>query len=137
MSCCDPSSCVIPTERNSCGVIPPQPPYNSTKNQYYAAYQSLPTNPYTGKPNLDYAWDLTLPNNNAFTVNPQYPMQQGTIASQVVNLNQAKTIFNNINTTTPDLSGNAIKFKSHQEMMLYNQAMFSLRVNLTPATYLG
>lgn len=135
MSCCD-TTCEQPVEVNNCGIIPPQPPYNSTKNQYYAAYQSLPTNPYTGKPNLDYAWDLQLPNNNAFTVNPQYPMQQGTIASQVVNLNQAKTIFNNINTTSPS-PGVVMKFKSHQEMMLYNQAMLSLRVGLTPSTYLG
>jgi hypothetical protein len=97
MSCCD-TVCEIPAEKNTCGIIPPQPPYNSTKNEYYATYQSLPTNPYTGASNPNYAWDLALPNNNAFTVNPQYPMQQGTIASQVVNLNQAKSIFNNINT---------------------------------------
>lgn len=135
MSCCDPSSCIIPVERNSCGIIPPQPPYNSTKNIYYPVYQSLPTNPYTGAPNLDYAWNLALPNNNAFTLNPQYPMQQGTIASQVVNLDQAKTIFNNINTTSPN-PGIQMKFKSHQEMMLYNQAMMSLRVGLTPSNYL-
>ncbi len=135
MSCCD-TTCVQPVEVNNCGIIPPEPPYNSTKNQYYATYQSLPTNPYTGAPNPNYAWNLTLPNNNAFTLNPQSPMQQGTIASQVVNLNQAKTIFNNINTTSPS-PGTVMKFKSHQEMMLYNQAAFSLRVGLTPSTYLG
>ena len=135
MSCCN-VSCQVQPENNVCGNIPPQPPYNSTKNQYYATYQSLPTNPYTGAPNPNYAWDLTLPNNNAFTLNPQNPLDQGTIASQVVNLNQAKTIFNNINTTSPN-PGIVMKFKSHQEMMLYNQAMFSLRVGLTPSNYLG
>jgi hypothetical protein len=134
MSCCD-TKCEVPPERNTCGIIPPQPPYNSTKNEYYATYQSLPVNPYTGKPNPNYAWNLALPNNNAFTTNPQYPMQQGTIASQLVTLNQAKTIFNNLNTNTP--AGMPVKFKSHQEMMAYNRAMFSLRVGLTPSNYLG
>jgi hypothetical protein len=128
---------------NSCASIPPAPPYNSTKNPYYATYQSLPTNPYTGAVNPDYGFSLSQPNNNAFTLNPQSPLATGSNASQVVQLNEAKTIFNNVNianaagqgTLQPQVAN--IKFKSFREQALYLQAMSSLRVGLTPQTYLG
>lgn len=146
-SCCSDCEtggiCCRPKTANSCASIPPAPPYNSAKNPYYATYQSLATDPYTGAPNQNYTFDLNLPNNNAFTLNPQNPLNAGSNASQIVQLNEAKTIFNNVNianavsqnTLQPQVAN--IKFKSFREQALYLQAMSSLRVGLTPQTYLG
>lgn len=136
MSYCPPQA----SEKNTCSTAPPDAPYNSPHNTNYAVYQVLPTNPYTGATNPTYTQYNSLPNNKPFTLNPQYPLNQGSNASQLVNIQEAKVVFNNVNTTRlyNGASPTApVTFKSDRERMLYIQAQASLRVGLTPATYLS
>lgn len=135
MSYCPPQQ----QEQNSCGRIPPTADYLSDKNPYYAVYQVLPTAPYTGAANPTYAQYSQFPNNNAFSLNPQYPVPQGSNASQVVTNTAGKTVFNNLNVVNQVQQGTnqpIIRFKSDQERMLYLQGQNALRVGLTPSTYL-
>ena len=86
MSYCPPQV----SEKNTCSTAPPDAPYNSPHNTNYAVYQVLPTNPYTGATNPTYTQYNSLPNNKPFTLNPQYPLNQGSNASQLVNIQEAK-----------------------------------------------
>jgi hypothetical protein len=142
MSCCD--DCAIPSEKNSCGIIAPQAPYTSTKNPYYATYNDLSQNFYTGQANPDYPWVNALPSSQtAFTLNPQNPLETGSNASQIVDLTASKTVFNSINVANA-ITQNSIspplmnlKFKSYVEYSQYIKAMSSLRPGVTNQTYLA
>lgn len=142
MSCCD--ECILPSEKNSCGIIPPQAPYTSAKNPYYATYNDLSQNFYTGQPNPDYPWTNALPSSQtAFTLNPQNPLATGSNASQIVDLTASKTVFNSVNIANAQIQNNIVspqmnlKFKSYVEYSQYIKAISSLRPGVSPQTYLA
>jgi hypothetical protein len=142
MSCCD--DCVEQSEKNSCGIIAPQAPYTSAKNPYYATYNDISYNLYTGQPNPDYPWVNALPSSQtAFTLNPQNPLATGSNASQIVDLTASKTVFNSINVANAVVQNSIspplmnLKFKSYIEYSQYIKAMSSLRPGVTSQNYLA
>ena len=102
------------------------------------AYEWPYNKPYTGtEVPINTNWALTQANDPAypFSLNPNYPLDTGSYASQVTTNTQAKTIFvsiNNLQQQGGAFGANAPVFKSNQERLAYMQAQYAQAYYLYP-----
>lgn len=130
--------------------FPPSAPYNSFKNPNFLPGNSISTTYYTldatGRAVSNIRWTdpSTQPQNNLFTIFPNYPLQPGASSDEIRRLQESKAIYNSITNTNTNIStlngsGNALKlpfktFKSDQDRIKYMQALHSFRYGYAPST---